>query len=242
MLSYDHLSGSNPKSFHNHAYIPSLSQWIHDKIPYHTCCLWQSERSNGCEIYRNERRPSQDCVAYQTPIVGSIFGDPHIITFDGLEYTFNAIGEFVLVKSFDALDNVEIHGRFEHVARNLEGSVNATQLTAIAVKSSTSTVVEIRLRPQIARNRYHLDVFFNGRRIYFDQGSKKEQFFDGITAYTPPNILNQSHVILALSSSTGIEVIEELGYVTVNVFLPWNYIVRILLEFLFQKLMLTLQI
>lgn len=38
--------------------------------PFFPCCLWQEEQAVGCETYRFERRPSQDCVAYQSPYVG----------------------------------------------------------------------------------------------------------------------------------------------------------------------------
>jgi hypothetical protein len=33
---------------------------------------------------------------------GSSTGDPHILTFDGLHYDFQAIGDFVLVKALDS--------------------------------------------------------------------------------------------------------------------------------------------
>lgn len=50
--------------------VPTLSQWFHDMSPFYFCCLWQDEQAVGCETYRFERRPTQDCVAYQPPYVG----------------------------------------------------------------------------------------------------------------------------------------------------------------------------
>lgn len=51
--------------------VPSLSHWQMDVTPFYTCCLWQdSETSEDCEIFRFERRASQDCVGYQPPGAG----------------------------------------------------------------------------------------------------------------------------------------------------------------------------
>lgn len=78
MLSYDQQWGSKPKRSHNIGFIPwneankvpTLSQWFHDMIPFYSCCFWQEEQAVGCETLRFERRPSQDCVGYQSPYVG----------------------------------------------------------------------------------------------------------------------------------------------------------------------------
>ena len=32
-------------------------------------------------------------------IPATVFGDPHVYTFDGLEYTFNGKGEYVMVRA-----------------------------------------------------------------------------------------------------------------------------------------------
>lgn len=50
--------------------VPTLSHWYHDIAPFYMCCLWQEEQAVGCETFRFERRPTQDCVAYQSPSVG----------------------------------------------------------------------------------------------------------------------------------------------------------------------------
>lgn len=43
--------------------------------------------------------------------LAAIYGDPHVKTFDGLEYTFNGRGEFRLLRSTRL--NFELQGRFE---------------------------------------------------------------------------------------------------------------------------------
>lgn len=67
-------------------------------------------------------------------VSASVFGDPHFITFDNVEYTFNGKGEFVLLESNSEKHKLNIQGRFEQLSDNVYGEVRATQLTAIAGK------------------------------------------------------------------------------------------------------------
>lgn len=69
-------------------------------------------------------------------------GDPHLTTLDGLSFTFNGHGEFVLMKAAD----VEVQGRFSP-QRNAGGVKSATFISAIAGKQSNpnSDKVEFRL-------------------------------------------------------------------------------------------------
>lgn len=232
MLSHDQMWGSRPRKVHNVGQmpwneagkVPTLSQWFHDIRPYYSCCKWQDEQSVGCETFRFERRPSQDCIAYQPPGVAGIFGDPHIVTFDNLQYTFNGMGEFTLVRGSNGQERIDVQGRFEQVPRNIHGPVMATHLTSIVARGNTSTIIEVRLRPKEAQWRYRLDVFADGRRIYFDRQSLKYQFFHGVTVYTPSYILNQSEVVIMFSSGIGVEVVENAGFMTGRVYLPWSFI------------------
>lgn len=225
MLNNDQIGGSRPKRRHNNAYVPSVSQFSNDIAPFYYCCLWQTENSDSCETYRYEMRSSQNCVGYQPPAIGSVFGDPHVVTFDGLEYTFNGVGEFVLLKSVGTRDHVEIQGRFEQMARSGFGEVKSAYLSSVVVKGNSSVVIEVRLRSKQSM-RYRLDVLINGRTTYFDKPSMKQQFMKGVTVYTPFDDLNQSTVIVMLESGIGVEMKENVGLMSVLVYLPWNYIVR----------------
>lgn len=65
-------------------------------------------------------------------VSATVFGDPQIITFDDLEYTFNGMGEFVLLHANSPKCRLDVQGRFEQLPPNKHGEVRATQLTAIA--------------------------------------------------------------------------------------------------------------
>ncbi|XP_011644865.1 protein mesh isoform X1 [Pogonomyrmex barbatus] len=232
MLTYDQQWGSRPHRSHNLGYfpwneankVPTLSHWYHDVVPMYTCCLWQEEQAVGCETFRFERRPSQDCIAYQSPGVSTIFGDPHFVTFDGVEYTFNGKGEFVLLRVNDVRDKLDVQGRFEQMPNNIHGQVMATHLTSVAMRGNNSAIIEVRLRPQHAQWRYRLDVFADGQRIYFDRPSLKFQHFPGVVVYTPTYILNQSEVIVMFDTGAGVEVVENEGYLSARLYLPWTYL------------------
>ncbi|KAG7171855.1 mesh-like [Homarus americanus] len=231
MMTADKMWGGNPHRAHNLGKtpfneankVPSMSHWYHDVIPFYTCCKWQGEQSPGCVTYRFERRASQDCVGYQPPTAATVFGDPHIYTFDDLPYTFNGKGEFVLVR-VDSLRHVlDVQGRFEQISKNYLGESKGSMLTAVAARDNISSVVEVRQRPTDAIWRYHLDVIVDGQRVYFDRYSQKIQQFRECVVYTPSNILNQSHVIIMFASGAGVEVMENMGFLGTRIYLPLSF-------------------
>ncbi|TRY73653.1 hypothetical protein TCAL_08799 [Tigriopus californicus] len=232
MLSSDNKWGGKPLRHHNLGLlpwneankIPTLSHWLADIMPFYPCCLWQDEQSSGCQNYRFERRSSQDCVGYQPPGGGTVFGDPHVYTFDGFKFTFNGKGEYVLVRANSPRVKLDVQGRFEQVKDSPYGEVMATMLTAVAAKDNVSATVEVRLRPEYAQWRYKLDVLVDSQPIYFDRYPQKIQHFPGVTVYTPSQILNQSHVVIMFQSGAGVEVLENKHYMAVRVYMPWEFI------------------
>ncbi|CAL8070989.1 unnamed protein product [Orchesella dallaii] len=232
MMTIDSKWGGRPNRVHedghirwNETKVPSLSHYLYDIAPFLPCCAWSDRWSQGCMTFRLERRPSQNYVGYEPPAVATIFGDPHVYTFDGLFYTFNGRGEFVLVRSNTDRHKLDVQGRFEQIPDSLiTGEVRATVLTAIAAKSNESVTVEVRMRPRDAQWRYKLDVIVDNRRVFFDRFPQKVQTFSGVTVYTPTAIQNQSHVIAMFESGAGIEVIENRGHMTARVYLPRTYL------------------
>lgn len=72
--------------------------------------------------------------------VGFTWGDPHFQTVDGHTYTFNGLGEYVLLQSEE--NNLEIQVRLT-LLDMLSTDFNATVISAIVVKQGTAQVVQV---------------------------------------------------------------------------------------------------
>ena len=71
-------------------------------------------------------------------------GDPHIFTLDGLKYTFNGRGEFVLLEHVD--DVFVLQGRMVDIISLL--SISATVFSAIVGKQNDSDAVQFEINQQ----------------------------------------------------------------------------------------------
>ena len=74
-------------------------------------------------------------------VPGWFWGDPHFRTLDGGNYTFNGLGEYVII---DAQDGV-----FQLQARTslaLQNSTTATIFSAGATKEENTSVVEVKVK------------------------------------------------------------------------------------------------
>ena len=70
------------------------------------------------------------------------FGDPHMITLDGVEYTFNGYGEYEILKV--AGPDFKLQGRMQPLINDDDGTkTRATVYKAFAMKENTSDVVQV---------------------------------------------------------------------------------------------------
>ena len=78
-----------------------------------------------------------DCSTNYLP--GSSGGDPHVTTLDEKQYTFNGLGEYILVTTND--QSIVIQGRTELTPGT--GDTGATQFSAFTFGQPGSSIVEV---------------------------------------------------------------------------------------------------
>ena len=106
-----------------------------------------------------------------------IYGDPHVITLDGLKYTFNGKGEFTLIETVNEIFTLQ--GRMVEVETNLNpdevfiSDAPATVFSAIVGKETDSDTVQFIIG---ANNRIFTTV--NGVLVNFEMLA--EQFFENV--------------------------------------------------------------
>ena len=72
---------------------------------------------------------------------GASFGDPHIITFDNVEYTFNGFGEYTVLNVNST--QFILQGRMQPLNGGHNGKSPATVFTAFAMEEKGSSIVEV---------------------------------------------------------------------------------------------------
>ncbi|XP_064398468.1 sushi domain-containing protein 2-like isoform X2 [Halichondria panicea] len=130
-----------------------------DVLPYIYCCKGETGSTKCNEYYK--WRPSGQEIQYRLPLPACIFGDPHIITLDGLKYTFNGKGEFTMIETSD--NSFTLQGRMETILNSDGTPTLGTVFTAlVAREESTNTTVQFNLQGNGAQ------VHVNHRIINFD--------------------------------------------------------------------------
>ncbi|XP_078349239.1 mucin-like protein [Oculina patagonica] len=112
-----------------------LKHEFSDVLGYQYCCV----QSKLCERYY-KKRPSEGCENYRPPVWSWLWGDPHFVTLDGKNYTFNGLGEYTMVNAKD--------GRFELQARTklAKGGGTATVFVAAVAKEENTSAVQVALK------------------------------------------------------------------------------------------------
>ncbi|KAH0504404.1 Mucin-4 [Microtus ochrogaster] len=97
------------------------------------CCHW-NDKPSFCALY-HRARPRLSCATYRPPRPAWTYGDPHITTLDNVTYTFNGLGDFLLVQAQDTNSSFRLEGRTAQT-----GSAKATNFIAFAAQYNTSSL------------------------------------------------------------------------------------------------------
>lgn len=84
-------------------------------------------------------------------LIGSGFGDPHLLTSDGFVYTYNPIGEFWMIKTTDS--RFSMQARMVQALNAAGELIAATQFQAFAMQSNTNGLKSSRIHLEINNNR-----------------------------------------------------------------------------------------
>ncbi|XP_041323615.1 mucin-4 isoform X1 [Pyrgilauda ruficollis] len=187
-------------------------------LPFHTAtdteleafdwCCRRVGKPRFCARFA-EKRPRVDCEGYVPPTPAGAFGDPHITTLDGLTYTFNGLGDFVLLLASDAQTSFVLHGRTAQT-----GMAQATNFVAFAAQyiSNTTTTVEWILGSQD-----DIQVLLNNETIQFSYSQEL-----GDEVYYSPGVLlvNASSVTAVFDGTIAVSVSATSGILSVVCSLP----------------------
>ena len=96
---------------------------------------------------------------------GWFYGDPHIRTLDGFQYTFNGLGEYALIDTTHG--NFTLQGRTAK-ARDSNGTeTDATVFSAFAAKDFDSDTVHVEMTATLdGRNIFHSKLERNVFQVY----------------------------------------------------------------------------
>jgi hypothetical protein len=111
--------------------------------------------SKSCEEYHRQR-PSFQCENVPLPIPSGANGDTHFTTLDGVDYTFNGYGEYVLLRTTD----LEIQIRTKSVQSD-SNNHPATAIVGFVIKNDNYSKIQFELFPKLKL----LDIRLNDKSI-----------------------------------------------------------------------------
>ena len=76
---------------------------------------------------------------------GWFYGDPHIRTLDGFQYTFNGLGEYILIETTHG--NFTLQGRTAKARDDNGTKTDATVFSAFAARDVDSDTVHVGMTP-----------------------------------------------------------------------------------------------
>jgi len=151
--------------------------------------------------------------------VATLWGDPHMNSFDGVTYDCQGEGEFTLAQSFKGNDKtgMEIQGRFEKFGSNM-----VTVMRALAVKEVNASKVMLELPEQPENGVCSLKSFVGGQEFnllsnpYLSETLMIENLGDDAAIIYYPETKLQIVVVVMHSNKFGC-------YMSVKICIPLDY-------------------
>ena len=138
-----------------------------------------------------------------TSLLACVYGDPHIITLDGLKYTFNGKGEFILIE--DTQDRFTLQGRMIAAINSAQNVSRGTVFSTVVAKQADSDAVQF----EINEDNVTLDVLVDGNYVNFTD--LFEHTFDNVIVTN----LENNTIGATFSSGPYIEAKAENGIISV---------------------------
>ena len=175
--------------------------YLNNIQPKLLCCA--NATSSDCETYYNRRPISTGKRTRALIRCSAIRGDPHFITLDGFEYSFNGIGDYYLVYN----DQVSIVTRLKNFNC---GSVNHGLLIYDKNDDVTYEVV-IRKDPMDDGSlQTDLVLFYNGHRLSLDD-DMKYNFGDYVINYSN-DFIELNLINIRIDIKIILRVLDEIHY------------------------------
>lgn len=112
-----------------------------------------------------------------------MFGDPHVVTLDGLSYTFNGYGEFILLETTDS--SFSLQARMQPLPSSPQGTVFSALAARVGVTgdrvviTGTAGSVEVHMEDQLLEQ-VEEQVFTNFTVTFVDNQTVSLQFSNGV--------------------------------------------------------------
>ncbi|XP_048201790.1 mucin-4 [Perognathus longimembris pacificus] len=179
------------------------------------CCRW-NDRPFLCDLYR-QRRPRISCVWYRPPRPAWTLGDPHFVTFDDVNYTFNGLGDFLLTRAWNGNSSFLLQGRTAQTS-----SAKATNFIAFAAQYNSSTVGPITVQWLLDVNNT-INVLHNHHHVSFEANHVDAE---GLQIFNATGLLltrNDSQVSASFDGTVTITVVALSNILHVSSSLPEEY-------------------
>ncbi|XP_052721310.1 uncharacterized protein LOC128192563 [Crassostrea angulata] len=164
----------------------------HDVKPKDICC-----QSGHCDWFY-EVRPITRCYRRSPFSAAWFFGDPHITTLDGHQYTFNGYGEYTMMRINKETD-FELQARTDLATNENGTTINATIFSAFVAKDHTGARVQVAM----SRKRDKMYILGDGRDL---TRNFENQNFTYITKFLSLRLDNRTVVASFLNSSITVKV------------------------------------